>query len=303
MRILWIIAVLLVTGLFIPAGFSRDEFPVLAGPYLGQAPPGMAPEVFAPGVVCTKEEYELNSVFSPAGDEFYYEISTTTPAEKEEGKYHYIIMFSRQEKGIWTKPQVAPFSGDYSTMDMIFSPDGRRLYFCSDRPDPRGSRGKVHIWYVERAGAGWSEPRLLGPPVYSPDGESQPTMARDGSLVFRRGDDLFFADMADGEYAEPVRLGAAVNSPYCEGKPHIAPDGDYLLFIRYDMPAHMDGGRGMYISFRTADGQWTPAKNTGVYGSLPKVTPDGRYLFFSRGGEIYWMDAGIIEDLGRDVEQ
>lgn len=45
------------------------------------------------------------------------------------------------------------------------------------------------------------------------------------------------------------------------------------------------------------DGSWTPAKNTDIYGSLPKVTPDRKYFFFSRGGDIYWVDAKIIEKL------
>ena len=69
---------------------QQDEFPVLRGPYLGQKPPGMTPEVFAPGIISTREKYELNSIFSPKGDEFYYEISTTTPEEKKKGIYFYI---------------------------------------------------------------------------------------------------------------------------------------------------------------------------------------------------------------------
>jgi len=33
--------------------YQRDEFPILKGRYLGQKPPGMTPEVFAPGIVST----------------------------------------------------------------------------------------------------------------------------------------------------------------------------------------------------------------------------------------------------------
>ena len=285
---------------------QQNDFPILKGPYLGQKPPGMTPEIFAPGIISTEEKYELNSVFSPNGDEFYYEISTTTQEEKNKGIYFYIILVSTMKSGVWTKPEIAPFSGTYSTMDMNFSPDGNRLYFCSDRPTPRDSLSKTHIWYVDRLDNGWSEPEILDPPIYSPGCEQgQPTFTGDGTIYFRqnpRGQfDLYYSAYESGTYSNPVILGEAVNTPYDEGKPFIAPDESYLLFIRYGMPDSIDGGRGLYISFKREDGNWTRAANTNIYGSLPKCTPDGKFFFFSRGGDIYWMDAKIIEKLKPEV--
>ena len=276
----------------------ENEWPVLKGPYLGQKAPGMTPEIFAPGIICTDDKYELNSVFSPKGDEFYYEISATTPEEKEQGIYFYIIMVSKRMNGLWTKPELAPFSGKYATMDMCFSPDGNRLYFTSDRPNPLDSSPKNNIWYVERSGQGWSDPRLLGTPVYLPEvRQGQVSIAANGTLYFRSGDDLYYSKCKKGEFSEPVKLSEAINSPYAEGKPFVAPDESYILFIRYDMPASIDGGRGLYISFKREDGSWTQAKNTDILGSLPKITPDGKYFFFSSGGDIYWMDARFIDTL------
>lgn len=276
----------------------QDDFSVLKGPYLGQKPPGITPEVFAPGIISTEEKYELNSIFSLKGDEFYFEISTTTPEEKKKGIYIYIIMVSKQVNGIWTKPEMAPFSGKYSTMDMCFSPDGTRMYFTSDWPFPWDSAAKNHLWYVDRLEEGWSEPEILGPPIYSPDStQSQPSIAKDGTIYFRIGDDLYYSKNNNGEYSKPTNLGNAINSQYPESKPFISPDESFLLFVRYDMPESIDGGRGLYISYKREDGSWTPAKNTNINGSLPKLTPDGKYFFFSRGGDIYWADAKIIEDL------
>jgi len=63
------------------------------------------------------------------------------------------------------------------------------------------------------------------------------------------------------------------------------------------MPESIDGGRGLYISFRRQGGSWTQARNTNILGSLPKFSPDGKYFFFFRGGEIYWVDAMILEEL------
>ncbi len=277
---------------------SKDSWPVLTGPYLGQTPPGLAPEIFAPGGISTEEKYELNSVFSPKGDEFYFEISTSTDEEKSGGIYFYIIMVSKQVNGVWTQPELVPFSGgEFITCDLFFSPDGNRLYFSSNRPLPWNASARMPIWYVDRTISGWSEPKPLGPPVFSSKSGGQGTMSQNGSLYHRRGDDLYYAEFDEGKFKESVILGKAINSPYSEGKPFIAPDESYLLFIRYGMPASIDGGRGLYISFKNMNGSWTVAKNTNIPGSLPKLTPDGEYFFFSRDGDIYWVDAKVIDRL------
>jgi len=283
-------------------GFAQQtEFPILKGPYLGQKPPGMTPEVFAQGIISTKEKYELNSVFSPKGDEFYYEISTTTPEEKKKEIFFYVIMVSKQVEGIWTKPEITPFSGKYSTMDMCFSPDGDRLYFTSDRPNEFDSEPKNNIWYVERKGDSWSKPVILGPPIYKPEvRQGQHSLAANGTMYFRSGDDLFYSEYKNGKFDEPVKLPHTVNSPYPESKPYVAPDESSLLFVRYGMPESIDGGRGLYISFRREDGSWTLARNTNIDGSLPKLTPDGKYFFFSRGGDIYWVESGFIQDIKKE---
>jgi len=286
--------------LFIAASITAQQknFPKLTGPYLGQNPPGMTPEVFAPGVISLEGRYELNSEFSPEGDEFYFELSTTTPEEKKKGKYFYVIMVSKRINGIWTKPEMVPFSGKYATMDFCFSPDGKRMYFTSDRPNQFDSKPKNNIWYVEREGDGWSGPVMLGIPIYKPKvRQGQHTLAENGTLYFRSGDDLFCSEYTNGDFTEPVILPATINSPYAESKPYVAPDESFLLFVRYDMPVSIDGGRGLYISFKKKDGSWTTAKNTDIQGSLPKFSPDGKYFFFSRGGDIYWVDAKVIEEL------
>jgi len=277
---------------------NKNDFPKLTGPYLGQKPPGRKPEIFAPGIISTKDKYELNSEFSPKGDEFYFELSTTTPEQKKKGIFFYVIMVSKLINGVWTKPEMAPFSGKYSTMDFCFSPDGNRLYFTSDRPNDFESIPKNNIWYVERRRSGWSEPIILGPPIYKPNvRQGQHTLAANGTLYFRSGDDLFCSEHINGDFAEPVILPPAINSPYPESKPYVGPDESFLLFVRYDMPVSIDGGRGLYISFKKKDGTWTRAKNTDIQGSLPKFSPDGKYFFFSRGGDIYWVDAKVIDAL------
>ena len=50
---------------------QQSDFPKLTGPYLGQKPPGMTPEIFAEGIVSTNEdEYALE--ISSSGNEIIF---------------------------------------------------------------------------------------------------------------------------------------------------------------------------------------------------------------------------------------
>jgi hypothetical protein len=79
----------------------------------------------------------------------------------------------------------------------------------------------------------------------------------------------------------------------------VSPDESYVIFC-----SERPGGKGkgdLYISFKDKTGEWQPAKildagiNTEAYEFCPFVTSDGKYLFFSRDGDIYWMSAQLLE--------
>ena len=65
-----LICIVLLASSFLPSlvGAQENDFPVLQGPYLGQNPPGVYPELFAPGIVSVEENFEHSAaVFSPDG--------------------------------------------------------------------------------------------------------------------------------------------------------------------------------------------------------------------------------------------
>ena len=58
---------------FIPqAPFPFPDWKELQGPYLGQKPPGMIPEIFAPGIVSTDFYNHSSVTMSPDGNEIYW---------------------------------------------------------------------------------------------------------------------------------------------------------------------------------------------------------------------------------------
>ena len=76
--------------------------------------------------------------------------------------------------------------------------------------------------------------------------------------------------------------------------PFISPDESFLIFDKIG---------DMYITFLDNEGAWSPSKklnheiNTSAYEFAPYVTPDGKYFFFTRDDNIYWVDAKILDDL------
>ncbi len=252
----------------------------LSGPYLGQKPPGTRPEVFAPGIVSTTAN-EYSITFTPDGREIYFSrggIGTLVCRWTDEG---------------WTAPQVVYLIDEqHVTEEASVAPDGRRLYFCG-RESLRSDR---EIYLAERAGAGWGTPRKLFPGMY-------PTATSNGVLYYTAtggrpdyGVLVRRLPVADG-FGEPEVLVGGMNSPAPDAHPFIAPDETFLLFDTYRQP-----GAGIYISFRRDDGSWSEIVSLGDRLGIPPVgqamlTPDAKYLFFSMCNDMYWVDAGFLEEL------
>jgi hypothetical protein len=147
----------------------------------------------------------------------------------------------------WTTPTPVPFTDPrWGDSDPTLTPDGRTLYFVSDRPaagaDGRDStRRDLDVWRVRREatpdGERWGTPERLGPEVNTRNQELGPTW-RDGVLYFasarRRGIgglDLWAArDLGDGRFAPAALFGGALNTPASESDPELSPDGRTLLF-------------------------------------------------------------------------
>lgn len=114
--------------------------------YFAQKPPGINPELFAPGIISTEKYFEISCTLTPEGKEFYF-----TRRGEEFGDTNTILV-SKLMNGKWTKPKVALFSGTHFDYEPHISPDGNRLYFGTNRPAlVEGEPGRGgNIWYVER---------------------------------------------------------------------------------------------------------------------------------------------------------
>jgi hypothetical protein len=262
------------------------EAGALTGPYLGQQPPALEPEIFAPGVVSTGlQEFSIN--FSPVGDEVYFFTTGPTYAPR-------IILQSHLVNGFWSVPREAVFS-DPGRTDLypFVAPDGNRLFFCSFRASGeavvRGSR--MEIWVVERTDGGWSRPQKIDFGGDFGAFGTYPTVAANGNLYFNRIFDLpssaiYVSRFEGGRYLAPENLGPTVTDEAGDHHPFIAPDERYLLFAS-QREQDSFGDSDLFISVRREDGTWSEARNLGPNVNTsyaersPFVTADGKYLFFS----------------------
>lgn len=277
--------------------------------YFGQPVPGTVPERFAPGVVST-DAIEINGVFSPDFTEFFF----TRHASGVD-----TMLRSVFANGAWSVPApLTVFPGKVAA-DMALSPDGRSLYFLGEHPNEFApAKPTLDIWVSHRVHGQWGPARVVPPPVSTGADELYPVLVADGSLYFssnRPGglggtrSDLYRAQrLPDGGFAQPVNVGPPINGPFGTGDVFVAPDESYLVFSSRRSPGRGQGD--LFVSHRRSDGRWGEpvplgdAINTDAHEFCPMVTPDGKYLFFSRlyggswesstGGDVFWVDASIL---------
>jgi hypothetical protein len=197
------------------------------------ASPTAAPEIYAPGIISGPAN-DGSPTFSPDGNTIFFSRSTANWT---------MILESHKVQGQWTKPTIAPFSGEWSDSSPELSPDGSYLVFQSSRPAPADSadpakppRRVSGIWRVDRLASGWSKPQRLPDTVNLP-GQSlwKPSVAADGTLYFtaideKRNKRLYSSQYANGAYQQTQPL------PFSDGTkqdvdPEIAPDGSFLIFV------------------------------------------------------------------------
>ncbi|UCG33098.1 MAG: PD40 domain-containing protein [Phycisphaerales bacterium] len=304
-------------------GFAQEKPAVLKGEYLGMETPERSPLLFAPAVVSTGNHEHSAPTFSPDGREIYWSVFRDVNQPQ-------LIMCMKRADDVWTRPMIAPFSGQYSDGGPFISPDGRRLFFYSDRPAQQDGvlTKDFDLWFVERRGEQWGDPVHLGLTVNSAWDEFSPSVSKTGTLYFhsdRPGGfgkfDIYSSQMRAGQYLEPRNLGATVNSSGQESYPYIGPDESYLIFTASERGKTFGLG-DLFVSVRKKNGVLSEARNAGRIvndefdNRFPLVSHDGKFLFFvsnrsyrkaddpgaNRGpgnglGDIYWVSAETIEEL------
>ncbi|MBC8486497.1 MAG: PD40 domain-containing protein [Bacteroidetes bacterium] len=265
---------------------TTDPVSVSNWQYFGQTSPGSEPHLFSPDIISTRRN-ERDFAISPAGNEIFYTLVLPD-------KNHYVILYMYFDGFFWSEPQVAPFSGQYNDLEPAFSPNGKKLFFISNRPLTDGKeKSDYDIWFVDKTMSDWSKPVNIGAPVNTIKSEYYPSVTSDGTLYFTAGydnslgaEDIYYSRMEENNYTLPVNAGDSINSSLYEFNAFVAPDESYILFSSFGREDDLGDG-DLYISYKINDTLWTKARNLGKtinsdkLDYCPFVTYDNKYLFFT----------------------
>ena len=189
---------------------------------------------------------EAPVAYAPSGELIAYTRNNFVPGERlipEAGwELNLVLALPTQDNDFLPGKAFVQNGAGYNTGFPSFSPDGKRLFFASDRP---GGHGGYDLYYSEREDNGWGAPVNLGPEVNTPGNEIAPQTAS-GSVYFSSdylpgfgGMDIYRADVIGGVVSSVSNLGPAVNSPLDDIGFSLAEGGDIAYFA-----SNRAGGKG-----------------------------------------------------------
>lgn len=141
-----------------------------------------------------------------------------TPVEGLDGKAQLGIYSAYRAEYDWADVRELPFNGaTFSNQHPSVTPDGKRVYFASNRP---GGYGGYDLYFSDYREGRWSFAVNLGPEINTEGNEAFPYIHPNGRLFFASdghgglgGYDLFLIDLSRRRWGKLLNLPAPLNSP------------------------------------------------------------------------------------------
>ncbi|HEV2419599.1 MAG TPA: hypothetical protein VGX94_17525 [Terriglobia bacterium] len=285
--------------------------------------------IFVPGIIPTSAPSSAAPAFTPDGNTVYFGQSSGGSSNSivfsqrsgDQWSVPKTASFSGQYRDL--EPAFAP-DGKY----LIFAsnrpttPNGAPLDGHYDGQVFPGGGG--NLWKIRLTKKGWQKTEPLPAAINSNDAVFGPAVAADGSLYFMRAENggkfhIYRAQMKHGKFETPV-LASFSDADHGECNPAVAPDESYLIFCSGRRPAphaedlfivfgnsiDLPSARppaphtaDLFIVFRVANG-WgelidlRSALSDNVYGFEPRLSPDGKTLYFSNSRNASGVDERYI---------
>jgi hypothetical protein len=129
----------------------------------------------------------------------------------------------------------------------------------------------------------------------------------DNSLCFKsRQGGFWVTPFVGNTWAQAIKLPIEMGNLHpCH--PGVAPDGSFLVFYSIEPGARGGTPTDLYLTLRRPDDTWTkpqrmgPGINTGYHEIGARISPDKKYMFFTRStgwnlnsytdtSDIYWVE-------------
>lgn len=207
--------------------------------------------------------YERDLAISPNQDQIIYTIGDMKQRTR------CLVSFSKHNDNEWQGPDILPISGSHQDIEPFFSPDGKRLYFASNRPMPETSSSDYNIWYTDIVDGSYQEPIPLDTIINTAGNEFYPSVSNNGNLYFTASrvdgigrEDIFVSYWLENKYSLPIVMDSAINTPLFEFNAYISPDESFIIFSSYGRSDDYGGG-DLYVSSKNPDNTWSNAQNLG----------------------------------------
>jgi outer membrane protein OmpA-like peptidoglycan-associated protein/tetratricopeptide (TPR) repeat protein len=144
-----------------------------------------------------------------------------TACNRSDGLGRCDLYASEKEGDKWKTPYNlgSPVNSKFRETQPSLTPDGRTLYFSSDRP---GGKGQHDIWVTSLGEDGkWTEPKNLGDTINTDGIEMSPFIHQDNQSLYYSSDglpglggyDLFVSKKdSNGRWQKPVNMGYPINT-------------------------------------------------------------------------------------------
>lgn len=301
-----VLVLFLLASTFVSCTQTEKDFLETKDAYFGLTPPGLIPEVFAPGIVSDSTWAEHCQVaVSPKGNEIYWSAWTGDYKTEDGSKNTEQIFYSKFTNGIWTKPKLAEFTEENPhglNGGPVFSPDGKRIYFYQVKSPWVSS--DMNTYYVEKKNGKWSnEPINVGKSYNSGSQDYSPIFTKKGIAYKNLWGKIskYTYESNNFTFIDSIVIHEGFRQAW---NFYMHPNEEYVIFA--DMQEGGYGDIDLYISFKTEEDEWGYPINMGdkintkTRERFPMVSPDGKYLFFMRhtpGQDFFWVSTDIIEKL------
>lgn len=271
--------------------------------YLGQNPPGDSAIVLTTDLI-PKDFIIFGIVLSPLDDELFLTIYKGNSGT---------IMHSKRIGSAWSKLDTAFFANEKGLETVTISPDGQLLTYAKSNPIA-GWPYNTDLYFCNRTNIGWSKAQPFPAAINSKFREAGHALTANKTLYFATGRptddqkaDIYRVKWINGEYTSAEYV-PNLSTPADEDGIWVSPDENYAIIESWQDENKKD----FYISFHNEDSSWTKLKNMGSkintpgFEGTPKVSNDGKYLFFwsDRTGKycLHWIRVDIIiSDLKKEV--
>jgi outer membrane protein OmpA-like peptidoglycan-associated protein/Tol biopolymer transport system component len=218
-----------------------------------------------------------------------------------------------EQKEDITITEIKILDSDFRETNISISPDGKYLYFMSDRGGMSWStsygsfKGKQRfdgdIWYSINIDNEWQKPVCLDNSVNTYTGEDEPNISPDGQFVTYqswaygwdgKGGPYYTAILEKGKWTKPQGLGGGINKffsdqfkknyTYATDGMSISPDKNtYIVTCGSNYEGNMD----LYLSKRENE-KWSYCEKMKISTDLDErsvfIAGDGKTIFFASNG-------------------